>query len=241
MKYIRLIKAKNINLVEDAKKAARTFVDEKVYSILERKKVGDLEFVKNHPPRIDTRNKDNLWISVYLDSFGHTLYICIYYFELILEITYSGAGRDNFYDKFNYSLRNQDYDYILEYYFNKAIDKIAELKQENPEEYTINYAKKYGQDIVDDIVYNLQDLHKKIYPSANIFWGQAEGQWDKEDNKFICKFSFSLPIKYRKQVNEIIKRCQNEYPKVNIKADIFLNTEENEYQKSWSYIEIYNK
>lgn len=110
----------------------------------------------------------------------------------------------------------------------------------------INDAKEYGERIANGIFEDLKKLHKKIYPKDNIAWGSLEGEWweaspyaDGEEGHYRALFYFSFPIKYRKEVNDILNKWKARYPKVKIDAHIY--TPSKGGPQELSVIDIYNK
>ena len=113
-----------------------------------------------------------------------------------------------------------------------------------PKKEKVNYAKKYGKQIYVGIFEDLKKLDKKLYPKANIFYGELDGTWNEKSNwdeaHYQASFDFSLPIKYWKEVKNIIDKYRNLYPQVTIQDDIYLEREDDE-ESRWSFISIYNK
>lgn len=113
-----------------------------------------------------------------------------------------------------------------------------------PKKEEINYAKKYGKQICLGIFEDLKKLDKKLYPKANIFYGQLRGEWNEKSNwdeaHYQASFDFSLPIKYWEEVKNIVDKYRNLYPQVIIQDDIYLEREDDE-ESRWSSISIYNK
>lgn len=111
---------------------------------------------------------------------------------------------------------------------------------------TINYAKEYGYSITNGIFEDLKKLHKKIYPKANIAWKWLDGKWweeryefDDDGGSYHALFDFSIPIKYRKEVNDIVNKWRARYPQVKIDEDI--NTPSEGEPEVSSAIDVYNK
>ena len=110
----------------------------------------------------------------------------------------------------------------------------------------INDAKKYGERIANGIFEDLKKLHKKIYPKDNIAWGSLEGEWweaspyaDGEEGHYIAYPHFSFPIKYRKEVNNILNKWKARYPKVKINPYIY--TPSKGGPQELASIKVYNK
>lgn len=109
----------------------------------------------------------------------------------------------------------------------------------------INDAKEYGYSITNGIFEDLKKLYKKIYPKSNITWEWLEGKWWEApdasgiEGHYWALFNFSLPIKYRKEVNDIVNKWQARYPQVRIDARIDTPSE-GETPVS-SAIDVYNK
>lgn len=113
-----------------------------------------------------------------------------------------------------------------------------------PKKEEVNYAKKYGEQICVGIFEDLKELKKKLYPKANIFYGQLSGSWNEKSDwdkaHYQAYFDFSLPIEHWKEVKKIIDKYRNLYPQVKIQDDIYLEREGDE-ESRWSYISVYNK
>lgn len=114
-----------------------------------------------------------------------------------------------------------------------------------PKKEEVNYAKKYGKQICNGIFEDLKKLAKKLYPKANIFYGELDGEWDAkpfggDKPHYHTVFSFSLPIKYWQEVKNIVDKYRKLYPQVKIQDDIYLEREDDE-ESEWSIIDIYNK
>lgn len=113
-----------------------------------------------------------------------------------------------------------------------------------PKKEEINYAKKYGKQICLGIFEDLKKLGKKLYPKANIFYGQLNGEWNEKSNwdeaHYQASFDFSLPVKYWEEVKNIVDKYRNLYPQVTIQDSIYLEREDDE-ESRWSSISIYNK
>ena len=114
-----------------------------------------------------------------------------------------------------------------------------------PKKEEVNYAKKYGKQICNGIFEDLKKLAKKLYPKANIFYGELDGEWDAkpfggDKPHYHAVFSFSLPIKYWQEVKNIVDKYRKLYPQVKIQDDIYLERED-DGESEWSIIDIYNK
>lgn len=114
-----------------------------------------------------------------------------------------------------------------------------------PKKEEVNYAKKYGKQICNGIFEDLKKLAKKLYPKANIFYGELDGEWDAKPfggNKphYHTFFDFSLPIEHWEKVKNIVDKYRKLYPQVKIQDDIYLEREDDE-ESEWSIIDIYNK
>ncbi len=122
------------------------------------------------------------------------------------------------------------------------VDGKIDLK---PKKEEVNYAKKYGKQICNGIFEDLKKLAKKLYPKANIFYGELNGEWDAKPfdggkSHYHAVFSFSLPIKYWQEVKNIVDKYRKLYPQVKIQDNIYLEREDDE-ESEWSIIDIYNK
>lgn len=113
-----------------------------------------------------------------------------------------------------------------------------------PKKEEVNYAKKYGKQICDGIFEDLKKLVKKLYPKANIFYGELDGTWHEKSNwdkaHYQALFDLSLPIKHWENVKNIVDKYRNLYPQVVIQDDIYLEREDDE-ESRWSTISVYNK
>lgn len=113
-----------------------------------------------------------------------------------------------------------------------------------PKKEEVNYAKKYGKQICNSIFEDLKKLAKKLYPKANIFYGELDGMWNEKSNwdkaHYQASFDFSLPIEHWEKVKNIVDKYRNLYPQVVIQDDIYLEREDDE-ENRWSTISIYNK
>lgn len=108
----------------------------------------------------------------------------------------------------------------------------------------VNYAKKYGKQICNGIFEDLKKLVKKLYPKANIFYGELDGTWYEKSNldkaHYHTYFDLSLPIEHWEKVKNIVDKYRKLYPQVIIQDDIYLEREDDE-ESRWSIIDIYNK
>ena len=114
-----------------------------------------------------------------------------------------------------------------------------------PKKEEVNYAKKYGKQICNSIFEDLKKLAKKLYPKANIFYGELDGEWEAkpfggDKSHYHAVFDFSLPIKYWQEVKNIVDKYRKLYPQVKIQDYIHLEREDDE-ESEWSIIDIYNK
>ena len=108
----------------------------------------------------------------------------------------------------------------------------------------INDAKKYGYRITNGIFEDLKKLYKKIGPKYK--WKWLESEWREaspyaygEEGHYVALFDFSFPIKYRKEVDDILNKWQARYPKVKIDANIYTLSEGG--PEIFSAISVYNK